>query len=154
MGAVYGTADELQDMIDWDFSKRELRMAEKALMHASVLARHYGRDWPEDSVPEFVQTLVYRAAKRYMDNPSGNTDSRAGDETLGWTDAGGEYMGTVYFTAEEQRQLAEIAGKGAGLVTVNTNAWGEPDRRVDRAVRVPVDYGGKRFPYYSGDDPW
>jgi hypothetical protein len=89
-----------------------------------------------------------------MDNPQGYTQSRAGDETLGWNDSQGENAGTVYFTADEQKLLAEIGGKRPGLVSVGVSAWGSDIRRYrHRASYVPTDQSP--FPLYRDEEePW
>jgi hypothetical protein len=100
-----------------------------------------------------------------MTNPSGYTQSRAGDETLGWNDTQGENAGTVYFTDEEQKLLAEIGGRKAGLVSVGVSAWDSNIRRYRNRPRhhrgndLPAGFvpseSGKDFPLYaSEDDVW
>ncbi|WP_234373371.1 hypothetical protein [Streptomyces sp. H-KF8] len=51
----------------------------RALDDASDLAATYGRDWPEDTAPRLVNTLATKSAARYLRNPNGYTQSRAGD---------------------------------------------------------------------------
>lgn len=88
----------------------DLRIATGALEDASDLAATYGREWGEDTAPRFVRTLVLKSAVRYVRNPNGYTQSRAGDETLAWSDAHGRDSGSVYFTRDEIRLLEELAG--------------------------------------------
>ncbi|MGW6745415.1 hypothetical protein ACWGDX_32535 [Streptomyces sp. NPDC055025] len=89
-----------------------------------------------------------------MRNPAGYTQSRAGDETLGWSDAHGRDAGTVYFTREEIRLLEGIAGQKPGLASVVVSSWGTK-LRPRNAGRVPVDYGGDSFPMFSDEvSPW
>lgn len=57
-----------------------------------------------------MKTLVVKSSARYMRNPNGYTQSRAGDETLAWPDIGRD-ADTVYFTREEIRLLEELAGR-------------------------------------------
>ncbi|GGS24759.1 hypothetical protein GCM10010238_11130 [Streptomyces griseoviridis] len=59
----------------------EARIATSALDDASDLATTYGRDWPEETAPRLVKTLVLKSAARCMRDPEGYTQSRAGDET-------------------------------------------------------------------------
>jgi hypothetical protein len=151
---AYATMEDLKARLDWELDEDELRIAGGALEDASDLAAHYGRDWPEDTTPRLVRTLVLKAATRYMKNPDGYTQSRAGDETLGWNDKAGENAGTVYFTDEEQKLLISLAGKKPGLVSVPISAWNSKIRRGDLG-RVPVDYDGKSFPMFAEDvDGW
>lgn len=151
---AYATLDELKERLDWDLDNDELRIAAGALEDASDLAAVYGRDWPEATPPRLVRTLVLKAAARYVRNPHGYTQSRAGDETLAWGDAHGRDAGSVYFTREEIRLLEGLAGTRPTLTSVIVSAWDSRDRPV-RAGLVPVDYDGKPFPMFSSDgEPW
>jgi hypothetical protein len=145
----YATLDELTQRLDFTLDADETRIATAALEDASDLARSYGRDWDAASVPRLVRTLVLKACRRYLNNPNGYTQSRAGDETLGWNDTAGENAGTVYFSAEEQKLLASLAGQAAGLASVPVTAWG-PQRK--RPVGwVPVEGRGKPFPLFADE---
>ncbi|MFF4244308.1 hypothetical protein ACFYY2_07510 [Streptomyces sp. NPDC001822] len=151
---AYATLDELKGRIDWDLDADELRIAAGALEDASDMAATYGRDWPEETAPRLVRTLVLKSAARYMRNPSGYVQSRAGDETLQWSDIGRD-AGTVYFTREEIRLLEELAGRKRGIVSAPVMAWGTKPRGPDAGGYVPVDYGGDTFPLFSdGVSPW
>ncbi|WJN62634.1 head-tail joining protein 1 [Streptomyces phage phiScoe10] len=147
---AYATLEDLKARLDWELDEDEARIAGGALEDASDLAAHYGRNWAEDTAPRLVRTLVLKAASRYMKNPDGYTQSRAGDETLAWNDKAGENAGTVYFSDEEQKLLAALGGRKPGIVSVPIVAYNSKIRRGDLG-RVPVDYGGKTFPLY--DDP-
>ncbi|WLW38560.1 head-tail adaptor [Streptomyces phage Verabelle] len=152
---AYATMEDLKARLDWELDEDEERIAGGALEDASDLAAHYGRDWPEASTPRLVRTLVLKAAQRYMKNPDGYTQSRAGDETLAWNDKAGENAGTVYFTDEEQKLLISLAGKKPGLVSVPISAWNSKIRHRDAGGLVPVDYGGDKFPMYGDEvSPW
>lgn len=120
----YATLDELRGRLDWDLDADELRIAAGALEDASDLSATYGREWPEEVLPRLVRTLVLKSAARYVRNPNGYTQSRAGDETLAWSDAHGRDSGSVYFTREEIRLLEELAGRKRGIVSVAVSAWG------------------------------
>jgi cytochrome c556 len=165
--ANFATLDELKARLDWTLDADEERIATSALEDASDLASfHAGRDWPDAaSTPRLVRTLVLKACKRYMDNPSGYTQSRAGDETLGWNDSQGENAGTVHFTDDEQKLLAEVGGKRAGLVSVGVSAWGSNIRLYrsrthrGRGNDLPAGFvpseSSKDIPLYaSEDDVW
>ncbi|MFF3017111.1 hypothetical protein [Streptomyces sp. NPDC057939] len=150
---AYATLDELKGRLDWELDEDELRIGASALEDASDLAAEYGRDWAATSAPRLVKTLVLKAAARYVRNPHGYTQSRAGDETLAWGDIGRD-AGSVYFTREETRLLAELAGRRPCLTTAPIIAWGTT-RRPGRAATVPVDYGGDPFPLYGDPvSPW
>ncbi|MFE2104312.1 hypothetical protein ACFXAF_00300 [Kitasatospora sp. NPDC059463] len=152
---AYATLDDLKGRLDWELDEDELRIAAAALEDASDLAAEYGRDWPPDRVPRLVRTLVLKATSRYLRNPAGYTQSRAGDETLAWSDAHGRDAGTVYFTREEIRLLAELAGRRPTLSSVPVSAW-STRMRPGAGGTVPVDYaGGDRFPLFADDrGPW
>lgn len=156
--ANFATLDELKARLDWTLDADEERIATSALEDASDLAcLHAGREWTDVSVPRIVRTLVLKACKRYMNNPSGYTQSRAGDETLGWNDDQGEDAGTVYFSRDEQRMLQEIGGRKPGLLSAQVSAWNS-QRRPVAAGLVPVAQptsDSKPFPLFSDEvEPW
>jgi len=152
--STYATLDELKARLDWTLDEDEERIAATALEDASDLAAHYGHDWPTaTSAPRLVRTLVLKAAARYLRNPDGYTQSRAGDETLAWSDAAGQNAGTVYFTDEEVRLLEGLGGRRPGLASVIVSAWGSRARRPGGGY-VPAD-GGKPFPLFDDpESPW
>ncbi|MEV3858475.1 hypothetical protein AB0J38_29695 [Streptomyces sp. NPDC050095] len=151
---AYATLDELKGRLDWELDADELRIATGALDDASDLAAMYGRDWPEDTAPRLVKTLILKSAARYMRNPNGYTQSRAGDETLTWSDIGRD-SGTVYFSREEVRLLEELAGRKRGITSVAVFAWGTKRHGHHAAGHVPVDYNGDSFPMFcDGVSPW
>ncbi|MEU2854145.1 hypothetical protein [Streptomyces syringium] len=152
---AYATLAELKGRLDWELDEDELRIAASALEDASELAASYGRDWPEATVPRLVKTLVLKSASRYMRNPNGYTQSRAGDETLAWSEAHGRDAGSVYFTREEIRLLAELGGRKPTLASAPVSAWGTKAGRR-RVGLIPVDYvGGDRFPMFRDEvSPW
>lgn len=151
------TLDDLKGRLDWTLDADEERVAEAALEDASDMARHYaGRDdwYDAASAPRMARTLVLKACKRHMNNASGYTQSRAGDETLGWNDSAGENAGTVYFTADEIKTLAGLGGRRPTLGSVPIVAW--EAKPVADAGLVPVDYeGGDPFPFFADpSEPW
>ncbi len=160
---AFAIVEELQARVDHTFDADEERIAAAALEDASDLARAYGREsWlSATSAPRLVRTLVLRAVARYMNNPEGFVQSRAGDETLIWSDKIGDNAGTVYFTRDEIALLAELAGKTKGFTSIQTVAWDstyspQSGYRHSKAGHVPVDYpGGEPFPLFSDDTgPW
>ncbi|QYW07859.1 head-to-tail adaptor [Streptomyces phage RedBear] len=144
---AYATLDELKGRLDWTLDPDEERIGASALEDASDLAAHYGRSWPDADAPRLVRSLVLKASARYMRNPGGYTQSRAGDETLGWNDSAGENAGTVYFSDEEQKLLASLGGKNPGIYSVEVTAWNS--RITPSTGYVPVDNGGSDYPFFA-----
>lgn len=125
-------------------------------------ARHYGDPtWDSETAPRQIKNLVLRAVVRYMRNPDGFTTSRAGDETVSWSDYD-TTLGQAIFTKVEIEQIQSIAGRSPAIISVPVAAYGPPrqaPRYVDgfkkdvcsTTVYAPTD-SGKPFPVYSGDD--
>lgn len=126
---AYASLDELMERMDRDLDEAEQGMAESGLEDATVLAMTYGREWPEDDPPRLVRTLVLKAVRRFMINPEGFTTSRAGDETVQWGDAHRRDAGSVYFTYDEQKLLANLAGRAPGISSATVSAWGPQRKR-------------------------
>ncbi len=150
---AYGTLDEVRQRLDWTLDLDEERIAVAALADASEEARVHGRDWPTARAPRLVRTLVLKAVVRYLRNPDGYVTSRAGDETLTWSDLG-ERAGTVQFTRDEIALLRRLAGRDAGLTTAPVVAWSmRPTLRVPGYV--PVQGSSERFPMFAHEtEPW
>lgn len=123
-GKPLATVDDLQARLAFEMTPEERREATGALTDLSDLARTYGSSaWAsEASTPESVRNLILRAAARYMKNYEGYVQSRAGDETLIWSDQKGN-AGAAYFTSDEKAALRGTAGLGS-LYTAPMVAWG------------------------------
>ncbi len=149
----FASLSDLKQRLDWALDADEERIATAALADASDEARVYGRDWSPARAPRLVRTVVLKAVVRYLRNPDGYTTSRAGDETVTWTDRG-ESAGAVTFTRDEIALLRRLAGKDAGLTTAPVVAWAtRPALRVPGYV--PVAGSSEPFPMFAGpDDPW
>lgn len=152
------TLAELQARLDWTLDSGEQGVANGAIADLSEDARFYGTDdWTDkDNCPRQVKSLVLRAAARFMRNPDGYTQSRAGDETLGWTDLGHD-AGSPYYTTKEQQMLRTLAGRDAALTSVPITAWGPT--KASGPGYVPVDPTGyqrtpKPFPFDSEEGGW
>lgn len=146
------TIEELADRLSFVMDDDDEREAEGALTDLSDDARFYGSDaWSTpEAAPQMVKNLILRAAVRHMKNYEGYTQSRAGDETVMWTDRGHE-SGSAYFTEREKTQLAKMANRNT-LFSVPVQAWGT---KLPPEGYVPVDGGGKSFPLFSSDtSPW
>jgi hypothetical protein len=155
--AVFASLADLRARMERALVDDEEQSASSALEDASDMARAYGRDWDTTTAPRLVRTLVLRAVVRYMRNPDGYTQSRAGDESVSWSDAAGENAGTVYFTADEIDLLKGLAGKKPTISSVPVLAWG-PQRMNHRdtvsAGYVPVPQG-EPFPLFADPEgPW
>lgn len=147
----FATLVELKGRLEWTLDADEERAATGALEDLSEWARYYGRNWEVAASPRLVKTLVLGAAARFMRNPDGYTQSRAGDETLGWTDRGVE-SGTATFARHEIDALRALV-RPAAFGTLSMTAWG-PQRMVAADGMVPVAGGGDKFPLFSDGTPW
>ena len=153
--AVLVTLDELKARLPWTLDADEELDATDALEYLSELACSIGQPWPTpESCPRLVRNVIITATKRYLRNPDGYVQSRAGDETLQWTDLGPE-SGSPHFTKGERRVNAGQGGKG-GVQSAPASAWGpqRTDATADLGY-VPVTGGGKPFPLYNDPvNPW
>lgn len=129
------TVDDVQARLDWTLDTGERAVADGAITDLSDDARFYGANaWTSTAVPRQVKNIVVRAAARFMRNPDGYVTSRAGDETLAWTDRK-EDAGVATFTKQEQDQLAELAGNTrAGITSVPMMAFGPTRKHTTRYV--------------------
>jgi len=144
----FATLEELQNRLDWTLDDGEERVAEAALEDASELARAHGRDWVDAATaPRLVRTLVLKACARYMTNYQGFTQSRAGDESVAWSDKAGEDMGTVYFSRDEIKLLEGMAGRRTSLISAPIVAW-QATAGLDNGYR-PTGGSGKDFPMFE-----
>ena len=151
---AYASLDDLRQRLDFDMDEAQERLALAALDDASEEARQYGRDWSPETVPRLVRTIVLKACVRYLRNPDGYTSSRAGDETLTWSDRGDPNAGALSFTRDEIALLRELAGRSTGLTSASVFAW-SPRQHRRGSGHVPVDGGGDPFPLFPGEDgPW
>lgn len=153
MADSLATLGDLKERCDWTFDDDEERAAPGYLEEASDMARIYGRaSWDSISAPRMARNIVISAVRRYMRNPDGFVQSRAGDETLAW-DTLGDKAGTIYFTNDEQKLLRAMAGIGGGLRSASVTAWGSTRRNTNQATsgNVPVSGwpGEKPFPYFA-----
>lgn len=144
--------DALALRLDWTLNADEERIANAALEDLSDEARFHGSMiWRDElSTPRMVQSIVLRAATRYMRNPDGYSQSRAGDETVIWGDQN-DSAGSASFNHGEIVTLKQMGGR-LGLVSAQIEAWGTKERP---AGYVPVAGGGDPFPFFEHDDsPW
>lgn len=145
------TTEELTGRLPFEMDADETREAEGALEDLSDDARFYGKvQWATPATtPRQVKNLVLRAAARHMKNYDGFTQSRAGDESLSWTDRG-EDAGSAYFTEREIKILRQMSGNQRnGFHSVAVTAWGNSPR-VD-ASNLVRDEDGFPLPLYIPD---
>lgn len=155
MADPLATTDQLAERLPFVMSPEELREAEGALIDLSDDARRLGnRNWLDAaSAPEQVVNLVLRAAKRHMKNYEGYVQSRAGDETVVFSDRG-ESMGDASFTDGEARILRELVRGPSGFTTV-AMGFDFPVRQALTVGFVPAQGGGDPFPMFAdGVEPW
>lgn len=160
---AFATLDELKGRLDFTLSADEERIGQSALEDLSNDARMYGRDWPDPALaPRYIKTLVLKAAQRYMRNPDGYVQSRAGDETTTWSD-NHAVQGSPEFSPAEIKMIRELAGKTGGIGSAPVQAgdgykypgYRLPDDGTYDEGYVPVIGGGKGFPMFSSDtSPW
>ena len=157
MADVLATTDELADRLPFTMDPDELREAEGALIDLSDEARHYGSSrWlTVETTPESVVNLVLRAATRHMKNYEGYTNSRAGDESVSFTDRGVS-AGSAHFTPDEQARLGELGGyRRTNFYSVNTYAYNSGKGKQATDGFVPGAGSSEPIPYYrSAMEPW
>ena len=141
MADTFASMEDLLARLDWELGPEELRIAESALEDLSDDARFYGNaNWTPVSAPRVVRTRVLRAAVRYLRNPDGYIQSRAGDEIVGWAprkNTGAE------FTQDEIAELKDAAKRSSSMNTVGTYVYMNPTETYGRDMHVPVHYHGK-----------
>lgn len=144
------TLEELKGRLDWELDDGEERLAQGALDDATALVLHYGHpSWTDITAPPVAKMIVRAAATRYLRNPDGYDQSRAGDETVGWGDAA--QRPEVHLTPGEIDILRGTTG-GSGLWSAQLQAWpGMGEGSGYAPGYVPMDR--KPFPFYA-DDPW
>lgn len=141
--------DDLLARLDWELDDSERRIAASALEDLSDDARRYGSTgWvSEAAAPRGVRTLILRAAVRYMRNPDGYIQSRAGDEIVGWAPRK-EAVGAAEFTSAEKDEIKDMARRNSTLQTVGTYAYMAPGASQRHCGHVPVHYHGKDFRFF------
>lgn len=149
------TLDELKARLDWTLDGDEEHVASAALEDLSDDARFYGRDaWTDpEHTPRTVVKMVVRAAARYMRNPDGYTQSRAGDETLTWNEDRSGQAGAAHFNETEIKALRSMAGAG-GIYSVPISAH-NGGKKTAQVGFVPVPTSSEPFPMFADViEPW
>lgn len=151
--SALATLGELAERLPFEMDDDDEREAQGALEDLSEDARIIGSQaWVDAATtPHSVKNLVLRAATRHMKNYEGYTMSRAGDETVQWTDRG-ESSGTATFTSDEKNALRSLSGR-VSIGTAPIVAWGKGDRPIEG--RVPHADGRKPVTLFASDkEPW
>lgn len=145
------TLDELQASIEWTLSEDETGLAAYALEHASELVKTYGLPWTPESVPPLVKHIVIAAAAKFLRNPDGYSQSRAGDETVAWSSEAAS--GGVTLTPDQIDLCERMAGRSS-LDTWEVTAWGPSTYPRSRGYTeyVPTQPGTTPFPFWG--EPW
>lgn len=149
------TTAQLAERLPFDMSDEELREAEGALTDLSDQARIYGSpSWETpETTPITVLNLITRAAARHMKNYDGLLQSRAGDETLVWSDHG-EDAGSASFTAGEKQLLRAAAGTGFDGLTSVPLGFDFPVKTHCSGITF-LNGDGVYFPVqHWASDPW
>ena len=151
--SAYAEVDEVQARLEWTLDDGERAVAQGALDDLSDWARHYGRHWPVAKVPGLVKRLVIRAAARYMRNPDGYEQSRAGDETVIWNHAANT-PGSAEFSDPEIAAIKALT-RPAGFGSIQMTAWNTDPAQVDRVEGFVPSEGSESFPLFSSNtEPW
>lgn len=152
-GEPLASVTELQARLPFDMDEMEEREALGALEYLSDDARTYGRSsWSAPAnTPQAVRSVILKAAIRHMKAYEGFVQSRAGDETVVWTDRGDD-SGTAYFTDREINSLRRLAGAG-GVISTPIFAWSESPAKYDLAKEyVDATANDKPFPFFATQD--
>lgn len=165
------TLTEFQARLEWTLDQGEQNLANATLWDLSDDARYYGNgNWSAINVPRQVKSLIARAAARFLRNPDGYMQSRAGDEAVHWPDAG-DAAGVAVFTKTEQVMLRVIAGRRRQLSSAPLAAYSPQRLRGPRYVDPsspgllsnagyvpagPQDYATTQdeFPMYAESEGW
>jgi len=144
----FAQVEDVQGRIDFTMSAAEERVAGAALDDMSEEARyHAGQAWPvPEEAPRMVRRLVLVAVARYMKNLDGLTQSRAGDETVAFTDLG-DKAGAPFFSDAEIETLRRLGGAAqGGFVSAEVTAYRTDLRRYKHHQCTLVNTDGDPFP--------
>lgn len=154
---AFADLTDLEDQLDFVLDEQAQRQATAKLQQASNMAKHYARplgyQWPESRCPAIVKAIVLNVVERYMRNPDGYTQSRAGDETLAWQGSDGK--GSFYFTDEEKEVLVGLGNPYAnGVYSVDTFQFSQKTIPSDTWVPVAGMPTPTYFPLFAAEDAW
>lgn len=148
---AYATIDEVEDRLDFEMDDATRRMAGAALDDASDMASDY-KNWEDPGpVPGAVKRIVLRAVVRYIRNPDGYSQSRAGDELVAWHQRVGDRPGEVYFTDDEIKTLKRLSNsQDPAIYSVPLYAWMPGSSPLRRDQYAPTDTGP--IPYIAKEE--
>lgn len=107
---AFADVGDVEDRIDFELDDKQVRMVDARLEDASEMAKHLsGLRWSDTNAPRVVRTIVLNAVVRWINNPDATVTSRAGDETLVWSDLGEQ--GSFYFTKQETEALGAFQAR-------------------------------------------
>lgn len=157
MSDPFAQVEDVQGRLDFEMSAAERTLCGNSLDDMSEEARyHAGQAWPlPEDAPRMVRTLVLKSVARYMKNLDGLVQSRAGDETLGFTDLG-DKAGSPYFTEAEKDTLRTLGGKGeGGFVSAPVTAFRTSGRRYKHhESTLTGTVGGGNDPFPFNEECW
>lgn len=144
------TVDSVLALLEETVTEQMKVNIESGIAIASDLARYHGREWSSiTACPVPIQRIVAMAVARWIRNPDGFQQNRAGDETLGWFEGAGD-PGEIYFTERDIARIERIANpQMSGFGTIQMVAYGELAPRQD--VYIPVASGGADMPWTAAD---
>lgn len=146
------TVEDVVERIEDEPSERLLEMVKHAILYASDEARFLGNPrWTIGNVPHPVSRIVASAVARWATNPDGLVQSRAGDETLAWSDSG-EDAGSVRFTQREIDRIGKFAVRGKGFGTIRFQADTLASCVHDGVIYVPAGVKADPFPFVTVED--
>lgn len=148
------TVEELAEHLPFVMDPDEEREAAGALIDLSDEARHYGSSrWLDPATtPQAVINLVLRAARRHMKNYDGYIESRAGDESVRWSDKGVEFAGSAHFTPAEVLRLGELGGYRRSTFH-SVGVYAHNKGKEGTAVGLVPDEGSNEpIQFFSSDD--
>lgn len=143
------SVEELGAKLPFVMDEDDKREAELTLDTLSDDARDLGSPrWDAHNAPRQVRNIILRAANRHMKNYESYTMSRAGDESVSWTDRGDE-AGTAYFTERESSAIRKLAGnRNSGFWSVGLYAYNDPQVKKEVGYASTLD-SGEDFPYFA-----
>ena len=149
---AFPSIDDVKRRLEEDTTPQMDSMIQEGLRDALDLCQEYGNStWDENTLPERIGRLCAKAVARWIRNPDGFAQSRAGDETLMWQDQ--ERPGEVHFTEDEIAMIQRIAQPQqlSGFGTIQMLAYG--DAPVNPEIRIPVMDGHRTMPWWGPTPP-